>query len=521
MENNGDLMVNSIQNKNRNWTTFVAALSAAVMTLDITVVNVALPSMGWSLQTDLAHLQWVINGYTLSFAAFLLLSGSLSDRLGRRRIFILGVVVFTVASLACALSIHADILIFARIIQGIGGAMVFGTAPALIAGACEGEPPGVRTFSMGLFAAGSAFSAAIGPLIGGVLIQFASWSWLFAINVPIGIIIIIFTLKKVTEVPPDSPQHPLDLKGAFLIIIALFCLNYSVITFPSVGFKDTLVYVAFIIGCIAFVLFILNEWKQGDSALLNLKLFRIHAFLGAILLSFSGRIFSFGLMPFIIFWLSGVLGYSPLQVGVVFFIQSIVMVVSAIFSGGVGKRIQSRKLLASGMIIVAFGLFISSDMKPDSDWASILPLMILMGIGTGMIMPHLMDLAVSVVPVKQAGMASGTANTFFPLGTATGVAIFGLLLTQYLSYDLSPDVLRLQGVMDPDSLLQSLARGQISMLNGHPVLLAQARLAWSDALNLLFIIAGAASLMAAAGCLWLLRPVKEKSNSFSDDLSQM
>lgn len=123
-------------------------------------------------------------------------------------------------------------------------------------------------------------------------------------------------------------------------------------------------------------------------------------------------------------------------------------------------------------------------------------------------MPHLMDLAVSVVPVKQAGMASGTANTFFPLGTSTGVAIFGFLLTQYLSYELPPEVLRLQGVVDPEFILQSLARGQMNMLNGHPILLAQARQAWSDALNLLFIIAGAASILAAAGCLWLLRPVK-------------
>ncbi|EHJ3658448.1 MFS transporter [Salmonella enterica] len=501
-------MVLSDRKTNRNWTTFVAALSAAVMTLDITVVNVALPSMGQRLQTDLAHLQWVINGYTLSFAAFLLLSGSLSDRLGRRRIFIVGMVVFTVSSLACALSVHADILIIARIIQGIGGAMVFGTAPALIAGACEGEPPGVRTFSMGLFAAGSAFSAAVGPLIGGVLIQFASWSWLFAINVPIGVLIIIFTFKKVTEYPPDAPRHPLDLMGAFLITVALFCLNYSVITFPSVGSRNAVVYVTFIVGCITFVLFILNEWKRGDGALLNLRLFRIQAFLGAILLSFAGRVFSFGLMPFIIFWLSGMLGYSPLHIGSIFFIQSIIMVIAAIFSGVSGKRIQPRVLLAGGMLIVSSGLFVCSNIKPDSDWVSILPLIILMGIGTGMIMPHLMDLAVSVVPVKQAGMASGTANTFFPLGTSTGVAIFGFLLTQYLYYELPPEVLRLQGIVDPELLLQSLARGQISMLNGHSLLLAQARQAWSDALNLLFIIAGAASILAAAGSLWLLRPVK-------------
>ncbi|HAV0157773.1 TPA: MFS transporter [Salmonella enterica] len=160
------------------------------------------------------------------------------------------------------------------------------------------------------------------------------------------------------------------------------------------------------------------------------------------------------------------------------------------------------------MFIVSSGLFVCSNIKPDSDWISILPLMILMGIGTGMIMPHLMDLAVSVVPVKQAGMASGTANTFFPLGTSTGVAIFGFLLTQYLSYELPTEVLRLQDVVDPEFLLQSLARGQMSMLNGHPILLAQARQAWSDALNLLFIIAGAASVLAAAGSLWLLRSVK-------------
>jgi EmrB/QacA subfamily drug resistance transporter len=498
------------QAKNRKWTTLVAALSAAIMTLDITVVNIALPIIGKDFLTNLAQLQWVINGYTLSFAALLLLAGAISDRLGRRSIFLFGNGLFVLASLGCALAPTIDVLIVARVIQGAGGAMVLGTALALIASACEGEPPQVRATAVGLFAAGGAISAATGPLIGGMLIQWASWEWLFAINIPIGLLIIFFTLRHVDEKPLPPPRYPLDLAGAVLVTLCLFSLNYAALTFSSGSSALSEVRFALTVGLITAALFFWLENRRGDRALLHLRLFRIPTFIGAILLSFAGRIFSFGLLPFITLWLSGILHYSAWHTGLILLSQSLAMVIAAGLSGPISRRIPVRVLLAMGMFIVAIGLVISSRVQIGSDWLVILPLLLMLGAGAGLTMPHLMDLAVSVVPAHQAGVASGTANTFFPLGTAVGIALFGLLLSHVLQQALPVSQLSAAGISQPDAALQAIGSAQFSMLSATPALLLQAQQAWMDALNLLFRVAAVASAIAGLAALWLIRPAQSQ-----------
>lgn len=492
--------------QNRRWTTGVAALSAAIMTLDITVVNIALPRMGQALGASLAQLQWVINGYTLSFAGLLLLAGALSDRLGRRRIFVLGNGIFVLASLACALSPSIEVLIAARVVQGAGGALVLGTALALIAGACEGEPPQVRAGAVGMFAAGGAISAASGPLIGGVLIQWASWPWLFAINVPVGLLIIIAALRRVSEKPVPAPRYPLDAAGAVLVTLALFSLNYAALNVSTWGPQRPAVVWSFAFGAAAALLFLWLEFRRGERALLHLGLFRIPTFIGAVLLSFAGRIFSFGLLPFITLWLSGMLHYSAWHTGLILLCQSLTMVVAAGLSGPLSRRISVRVLMAAGMFIVAAGLFISSRVTPESGWTVLLPMLLLLGAGAGLTLPHLMDLAVSVVPAHRAGAASGTANTFFPLGTAVGIAFFGLLLNAVLQRALPPEALAAVGIGDPQAVLKAIGSAQFEVLNAFPALLAQAKQGWADGLNLLFRVAAAASLLAGAAALWLIRP---------------
>jgi EmrB/QacA subfamily drug resistance transporter len=490
--------------KNRKWTTLVAALSAALMTLDITVVNIALPKIAKDLLTNLAQLQWVINGYTLSFAALLLLAGALSDRMGRRAIFLCGNGLFVLASLGCALATSIDVLIIARVLQGAGGAMVLGTALALIASACEGEPAQVRTSAVGLFAAGGAVSAATGPLVGGVLIQWASWPWLFAINIPIGLLIIFFTLRHVDEKPLPAPRHPLDLAGAVFVTLSLFSLNYAALNFSSPS--APYVRQALLSGLATAVIFLMIERQRGERALLHLRLFRIPTFLGAIMISFAGRIFSFGLLPFLTLWLSGLLHYSAWHIGLILLSQSIAMVIAAGLSGPLSRVIPVRILLAIGMFIVASGLLISSHVHINSDWLAILPLLLMLGIGAGLTLPHLMDLAVSVVPAHQAGAASGTANTFFPLGTAVGIALFGLILSHVIQQELPLSLLSTSGISDPASTLQAINSAQFASLHSLPVLQLQAQQAWVDALNLLFRVAAVASVLAGLAALWLIRP---------------
>lgn len=496
--------------ENRRWTTVIASLAAALMTLDITVVNVALPQIGQDLHASLDSLQWVINGYTLSFAALLLLAGALSDRIGRLRIFMSGILLFTVASLVCALAPSAAMLIAARIVQGIGGAMVLGTALALIAGACAGQPAQVRASAIGLFAAGGAFAAATGPLIGGMLVEWASWPWLFAINVPIGLLILLLAQYKVSEQRPSPPKHRLDWPGALLVTVSLFSLNFAALAGAERGWQAPGVGPALLLGGVGALLFLVVERRQGPAALLDLSLFRIPTFVGAILLSFFGRILSFGLLPFITLWLSGMLGYSPLHIGLILLCQSLAMVVAAGVSGPLSKRIPVRILLTLGMFIVAVGLFWSSHIQVDSDWLQILPMLVMLGIGAGLTLPHLMDLAVSVVPAARAGTASGTANTFFPLGTAVGIALFGVLLSRQLGLAITPEILLAQGITAPQPILSAIAAAQFPALENtlcqlHAPLLATALQAWVDGLNLLFQVAAVASTLAGFSCLWLIR----------------
>lgn len=476
------------------------------MTLDITVVNIALPKISKDLLTNLAQLQWVMNGYTLSFAALLLLAGAISDRMGRRPIFLCGNGVFVLASLGCAMAPSINALIIARVLQGAGGAMVLGTALALIASACEGEPPQVRTSAVGLFAAGGAVSAATGPLIGGMLIQWASWPWLFAINTPVGLLIIFFTLRYVDEKPLPAPRYPLDVAGVVFVTLSLFSLNYAALNFSS----DSAPYVchALLIGLISAVLFLWIEGHRGDRALLHLRLFRIPTFLGAILLSFAGRIFSFGLLPFITLWLNGLLHYSVWHTGLILLSQSLAMVIAAGLSGPLSRLIPVRVLLAIGMFIVAIGLTMSSHVQINSDWLVILPLLLMQGVGADLTMPHLMDLAVSVVPAHQAGAASGTANTFFPLGTAVGIALFGLLLSHVIQQALPLSRLSASDISEPASALQAISNARFNVLTAVPGLQLQAQQAWVDALNLLFRVAAVTSVIAGLAALWLIRPAQ-------------
>lgn len=507
MENS--TLSDKVSSKNRKWTTWVAALSAAIMTLDITVVNIALPQMGGDLRTDLAHLQWVINGYTLSFAALLLLAGAVSDRLGRRTIFLCGNGIFVLASLACALAPSIDALIVARVIQGAGGAMVLGTALALIASACEGEAPQVRASAVGLFAAGGAISAATGPLIGGLFIQWASWPLLFALNIPIGLLIILFTLRHVAEKPLAKPAFPLDVLGAALVTVSLFSLNYGALNLTDGGQDARYALVA---GVVTALLFFWTEKRRGERALLNLNLFAIPTFIGAILLSFAGRIFSFGLLPFITLWLSGMLHYSAWHIGLILLAQSLTMVIAAGVSGPLARVIPVRVLLAVGMFIVAIGLAISSRVQSDSSWRVLMPMLLMLGVGAGLTLPHLMNLAVSVVPASQAGTASGTANTFFPLGTAVGIAFFGLLLNHIVQQALPLSLLADAGIDRPEEVLRAVSSAQFDKLNPVPGLLMQARQAWVDALNALFRVAAIASMLSGVAALWLIRSERPHSS---------
>ncbi len=475
--------------RSRRTTVAVTSLSAAVMTLDATVVNVALAEIGGEFAAPLAHLQWVVNGYTLAFAALLLTAGSLSDRFGRRGAFAAGMAVFTLASLACALAPGSGWLVAARIVQGAGAAFVFGTGPALIAGAHAGLPASARRAAMGVFAAGGAAAAVLGPLVGGVLVEFAGWRSLFLVNLPVGALAIVCVLLW-TLPQPRAGTGRTDAAGAVLAVGLLFALNYGLLTGSGQGWDrpDTVAALASL--PVLLTAFLLVERARGREAMLDLSLFRIPTFVGAVGLSFAARVTGFGMFPFLILWLTGVVGLGPLQVGLVLLLVPAGIVLLAPLGGVAARLLPVRALMALGMALIGTGLaWAALALDPGQGWGAVAPGLVLVGVGAGVITPHMMDLAVSVVPPERAGMASGTANTFFPLGTAVGVAVFGALVSAVVG----------ARVDEPGRV----AAGDFGGLSGAAA--AAAREAYVDGLALVLLAASATAFACALSSLWLIR----------------
>ncbi|WP_070015632.1 MFS transporter [Streptomyces nanshensis] len=496
----------------RRWTTGATALAAALMTLDITVVNVAMPQIGADLDASLDSLQWIVNAYTLTFAALLLTAGSVSDLIGRRKVFLVGVAVFTLASAVCALAPNAGVLIGARAVQGAGGAMVLGTSLALISGVFEGAPTRARTRAIGLFTAGGAASAALGPLVGGAIVEWLSWPYLFAVNVPLGLLILFGTVRKVPESGAGSGPGRIDYAGAVLAVLALFLLNYGLLAGAEDGWSELDVVVSMAAGAVVAAVFAAVQWRLGSSAMLDLRLFTIPTFSGALLLSFAARIFSFGMLPFLTLWLGGMLHLTPFRIGLVLLAQSVAIVIGAPLSGVLAKFLPVSRVLALGMTVVGAGVLLTVGISPSDGWTALLPMLVLIGLGAGLTLPHLLSLAVNVVPASRAGTASGAANSFFPLGTATGVAVFGVILTAKVDDVMSAE--KLDGLVPGSATerLQSLVTaGQFDAVGtavpetAREQVLTMAHTAYTEALSQIFLVAGIAGLVAAAASLVLVR----------------
>lgn len=495
------------------WLLAVTSLAAVLMTLDITVVNVALPQIAADLDAGLTGLQWVVNAYTLVFAALLLPAGALSDRTGRRRMFAAGVAVFTAASAGCGAAPGVGTLIACRALQGLGGALVMSTALALIAGAYEGRR---RQSAIGMFSAAGGAAAALGPLVGGVVVEGLDWRWIFYVNLPVGLLILAGTALRVTEDRGQAGPPPagrFDLVGLLLAAGALLGVNYGLVTGPEKGWTDASALLPLVGGVLLVPAFVWWEARRGDAALFDVRLLRVPSFTGAIVLSFACRVVSFGVLPFLILWLSGMLGHSPLQTGLRLLAMTAFIMLVAPFSGLFLKVLPMRGVMALGTAITAVGLLTMARVGPDDSWLVMLPGLVLLGIGGAIAFPPLMGIAVGVVPPQRAGMASGMTNTFFPLGTATGVAVFGVVFSARIGADL--DDARLAALQVPagsrQAVRDAVEAGQFGQLERmlpasarEPVLEA-ARDGFTGGLAQICAAAAVVSLFAAVASWVLIR----------------
>jgi len=409
----------------RKWWTLVAVCIATFMLLlDITIVNVALPAIEKALHASFSDLQWVVDAYALALATCVLTAGALADLFGRKRLFLLGIALFTVASAACGLANDSLFLIIARGVQGIGGAMMFATALALLSQEFHGRERGT---AFGLWGAVIGAAVAIGPLAGGMLTSWLSWRWIFLVNIPIGIGAIVLGMRQLHE--SSDPEHSrLDPPGLVTFTIGLFTLILALIEGNDHGWTSGLIIVLLVVAVIALAVFLATQAREG-ATMIDLALFRRPAFVGAQTTAFAISSSMFAMFLYLTLYLQNILGLSPLQTGVRFLPLSIVSFFAAPLAGRLTGRLPVRALLAFGLALNALAMWSMSRVDESSHWTVLLPGFILGGIGIGFVNAPLATTAVSTVRVERAGMASGINNTFRQIGIATGIAALGAIFS--------------------------------------------------------------------------------------------
>jgi EmrB/QacA subfamily drug resistance transporter len=491
------------------WTLLAVSVAVFMLLLDITVVNTALPSIRKDLGASFTDLQWVIDAYTLTLAAFVLTAGSLADRLGRRRVFAVGLGIFAAASLAAGLAPDPTFLNISRAVQGIGGAVMFAVSLALIA---QDFPAGrERGTAMGVYGATIGVAVAIGPLVGGALTDALGWQSVFFLNVPIGIAAIAITYAKVRE-SRDPTATRIDWPGLATFSAALFMLVLALLRGNDEGWGSGLI-VGLLSGSAALMAAFLVVESRVAEPMLPLRLFRNRAFTGVQLAAFGVSASMFALFLYLTLYLQNELGLSPLGAGLRYLPITVASFVVAPIAGAMLSRVPARLLLGGGLGLVGLGLFLMSGIGVGSTWTTLLPGFLVSGVGVGLLNPAVADVAVSVVPKEQSGMASGINDTFRQLGVAVGIAAWGAIFLGRGASEVSDRLGGAPGTSGarPRELVEATSSGNLDqVLRGVP---AGARGAVADAahhgflsgLNLILLLGGGLALAGAAAALLLVR----------------
>jgi EmrB/QacA subfamily drug resistance transporter len=423
------IIASFLDEEQRKWWTLVAvAFGLFMIMLDNTVVNVALKSIQDDLKVSTASLEWVVNAYFLTFAVLMLTGGKLADWFGRRRIFIAGLVVFTLSSLACGLAPSGGALIAARAVQGVGAAMM---NPATLSIITATFPPRQRGLAMGIWVGVSAVALALGPITGGLLAEHAHWSWIFFVNVPIGVLAILAALVVIQESKDTSQEQRLDFPGLLSSGVALFALTYSLIEANNKGWTSAEILSLFAVAVVSFVVFVLLERRQR-APMLDLSLFRNRTFTGANATMMLVALAMFGVFFYVSLFVQGILGYSPVQAGASFLPMTLCIVFVAPVAGKLSDRVGARWLMSVGMVLVSTSLVLFSLLDEHSTFWNLFPALLIGGAGMAMAMTPTTAAAMSSVPVDKAGVGSGVLNSMRQVGGSLGVAIAGAVLGSYV-----------------------------------------------------------------------------------------
>jgi EmrB/QacA subfamily drug resistance transporter len=422
--------------ENRKWWTLGAvAVGLFMIMLDNTVVNVAVPSIQRDLGVGLSELQWIVTGYALSFAALMLTGGKLADMLGRRRIFVIGIVIFTIASLFCGLADTGQSLIAWRIVQGVGAALM---NPATLAIISATFPPRQRGMAIGIWAGVSALALAIGPLVGGLLTEHLSWSWVFFVNVPVGVLGVAASYLLIDESRDMSEEQRLDLAGLLTSGLGLFALTYGLIEANTYGWSSARIVGSFVAAAVLLGSFVILELRQRVP-MLDLTLFRNGTFAGANVVILMVGLAMFGVFFFVSLYMQNILGFSAVQAGAAFLPMTVLIILVAPIAGKLSDRIGSRWLMTGGMTLLGIQLLYYSTLGTGANFWDLLPALLIGGVGMSLTMTPSAAAIIGSVPTDKAGVGSAVMNSMRQVGGSIGVALIGAIIAAKVGDRRSPE----------------------------------------------------------------------------------
>ena len=480
-------------NGNR-WTLVAVCATTFMLLVDITIVNVALPSIQRSLDASLTGLQWVLDAYALMLAALILTAGALADRYGRRLVFAVGVTVFTIASFLCGVAWNVATLDGARALQGIGGAALFATALALLGAEYRGP---ALAGAIAVWGATIGLAVAAGPLLGGVLTEWLGWRWIFFVNVPVGIFAFAVAAKKVTE-SRDPNARRTDVAGLATLAGSLFLIVYGLLRGNAAGWSSAEILGSLLVGLALLGVFVLVEVRQ-ERPMLDVSLFLRPGFLGIQLATFFLGAGMFALFPYLSIYLQDIDGNSPLGAGLRFLPITVFVFIVPLLTRKSALRVPMWALLGGSLAIIAGGILLMNLISVGSSWRVLLPGFIVTGIGIGLANPAVARGALQVVEPTRTGMASGISNTCRIGGLAMGVAALGALLQHHVGTKLA------EAGYHGNAIANAVSSSGLRAAGGDLRLAAAANEAFVSGLRLVLLVCFVTVLLGSVSALVLLR----------------
>jgi EmrB/QacA subfamily drug resistance transporter len=491
----------------RKWWTLIAVCTGVFMLLlDITIVNVALPQIESAFKASLSDLQWVIDAYALTLAALLLTAGSIADLAGRRRVFATGIVVFTLGSVLCGAAQSSLFLSLARALQGVGGAIMFATALALLA---QAFPPRERGVAFAAFGAVTGVAVAVGPVLGGAITSGLSWRWIFFVNVPIGVAALLITLRRVDESRLPGAPRP-DVPGFVTFSLALAGLVFGLIRSQAEGWGSVQVLGPLVACVVLLVAFIAIELRVRQP-MLDLGLLRVPTFNGGLVAAWAVSASIFSMLTYLVIYFQNLMGYSAVAAGIRFLPMTGAIFLIAGIAGRLTTKVQIRFLIGAGFGFVVVGMLLMRGLTPADSWTHFLPGFIVAGVGAGLINVPLASTAVAVVPAERAGMASGINSTLRQVGIATGVAALGTILTSAVKSQVVSHLAHTPLAAQSHALATAISAGGVKQALAHAphqvqgLILAAAKGSFVDALNTILLVGAGVAFVGMVVALVAIR----------------